>query len=234
LGRRGRGEFGKAVKLEKLARQLRRDISASPKKAAALGLMLVVAIYFWAPMVWGWIKPASGKAQAAAAGDVILEDDPVDPVAQASKSKHVFAWEKVRKAVAADPRMTPALLDPEWRDPFRLLAGLPASDQAIAAAALARQPKAAEVDPAAAGLVLTSVAIGSQRRSATITGNTYQEGETIRPVDADGEPLGTLEFRLVRVEYYGVELEQSGKTYRLELKRATLATGDEITSQRPN
>ncbi len=196
--------------------------------------MLVVAIYFWAPMVWGWIKPGSGKAQASSAGNVILEDDPVDPAAQASKSRHVFAWEKVRKLVAADPRMTPALLDPQWRDPFRLLAGEPSSEQAIAAAALAQQAKVPDVDPAAAGLVLTSVAIGSKRRSATITGNTYQEGEAIRPVDADGKPVGTLEFRLVRVDYRGVELEQSGRTYQLELKRASLATGDEITSQRPN
>jgi hypothetical protein len=229
-GNRCRGEIGKAVKLDKLARQLRRDISASPKKAAALGLMLVVAIYFWAPMVWGWIKPGSGKAQASSAGDVILEDDPVDPVVQASKSKHVFAWEKVRKHVAADPRMTPALLDPDWRDPFHLLAGESASEQAIAAAAL--PPQAAEVDPAAAGLVLTSVAIGTRLRSATITGETYHEGEPVRPTDASGKPIGTLEFRLVKVELHSVELEHHGRTYKLELQRAKLAQGDEITSQR--
>lgn len=196
--------------------------------------MLVVAIYFWAPMVWGWIKPGSGKAQASSAGDVILEDDPVDPVAQASKSKHVFAWEKVRKHLAADPHMTPALLDPQWRDPFRLPVGESTSEQAIAAAALSQQPKAPEVDPTAAGLVLTSVAIGTTRRSATITGNTYQEGETITPVSADGQPLVSLAFRLVKVGLYDVELQQSGRTYKLELKRASLATGDEITSQRPN
>jgi hypothetical protein len=219
------------VKLDKLARQLRRDISASPKKSAALGLMLVVALYFWAPMVWGWMKPGSGKAQASAADGVILDDDPVDPVAVAHKSKHVFSWEKIRKAVAADPRMTPALLDPDWRDPFRYHANQQGGEQGIAAAALS-QPKVPEVDPTGAGLVLTSVAIGPRRRSATITGETYREGETIKPAGADGQPMPSVEFRLVKVGYHGVELERSGRTYQLELKRASLAQGDEITSQR--
>jgi hypothetical protein len=219
------------VKLDKLARQLRRDISASPKKAAALGLMLVVACYFWAPMVWGWIKPGRGQPRVTADSGVILDDDPPDPVTQARKSKHVFAWEKVRKAVTADPRMTSALFDTAWRDPFRHQGNQLTSEQALAAAAQGEKPIVPEVDPSSAGLTLTSVAVGPRRRSATIAGETYTEGETIKPVGADGQPVPSVEFRLVKVDYRGVELERSGRTYKLELQRARLAQGDEITSQ---
>ena len=52
------------MKLDKLARQLRRDVAASPKKAVALGLMVLVALYFWAPMVWKWIAPDQGKGKS--------------------------------------------------------------------------------------------------------------------------------------------------------------------------
>jgi hypothetical protein len=220
------------VKLDKLARQLRRDISASPKKAAALGLMLVVALYFWAPMVWGWMKPGGSKTVAAADSGVILEDDPVDPAAVASRARHDFAWEKIRKQLAADPHMTPALFDPGWRDPFRRAANQLPAGPGIAASGLTQQPKESQLDPAAAGLAVTSVVIGSRRKSATIAGDTYAEGDLITPVDANGQPVERAAFRLAKVGYHGVELERNGTIYTLELQRAKLAQGDEITSQR--
>jgi hypothetical protein len=218
------------VKLDKLARQIRRDILASPKKAAALGLMLLVALYFWAPMVWGWISPG-GKTKAMAGSGVILEDDPVDPVAKANKAKFVFSWEKIRKQVAADPRMTPAAFDRSWTNPFRSLEQQQAAI-AVKNATAAAAVTAPDFDPEKAGLTLTSIVIGSRQRWATIGGENYAEGDKVRPLAADGKPVPGIEYLLARVDRHEVELERNGKRYKLALERPVLAPGDQINGQR--
>jgi hypothetical protein len=224
-----RSSLGNTVKLDKLVRQLRRDIVASPKKAAALGLMVLVALYFWAPMAWGWIASGVGGAtRAAADSDVILDDDPVDPAAQAKKARHVFQWEKVRKLTAADPRMTPALFDSSWNNPFRAVEPKVGAGQGGAGGHPAQPTVPVGTDPAQAGLTLTSVAIGARRRSATISGDSYMEGEIVKVGDKDGETGAAIEFRLVRVGFSEVELARDGQIYKLKLQRSRLAGGDEI------
>ncbi|MEX2175605.1 MAG: hypothetical protein WD872_14675 [Pirellulaceae bacterium] len=220
------------MKLDKLARQIRRDMLASPKKAAALSLMILVALYFWAPMVWGWIAPGQGAAEnAVAAGDVILEDEAAPARAGTGTSKQVFPWAKVRKQLLADPRMRPRHLEAGWLDPFRAVAkevAASASDPHAAVAALA------VVEPASVGLKLSSVAIGSRRRMATISGESYSEGEIVKPATKSGEPSSDVEFRLARVDRHGVELERDGRLFKLEFPRASLAQGDEITRTGPD
>jgi hypothetical protein len=219
------------VKLDKLVRQLRRDITASPKKAAALGLMVLVALYFWAPMVWGWMAPGKGGASStASAGDVILEDDPVDPAAQARKQRQVFHWERVRRKVLADPRMTPARYDLAWNDPFRGLAATTTNPQSVAGSQ-AEAAMSLGGDPAQLGLSLTSVAIGRVRRSATISGESYREGEMVPAGGPQGSAGRGIEFRLVHVGFHEVKLERGGRTYTLELSRPRLAAGDELDGQ---
>lgn len=214
------------MKLDKLARQIRRDIFASPKKAAALGLMSVVALYFWAPMVWGWIGTKGSKPLTAAEAGVILEDDPVDTVALASKARLVFHWEKIRKQIAADPHMTPAVFQTSWQNPFRKTVQTGEEQTPSQQPQTTTDPLAA-ADPASAGLTLTSVAISPKVRSATISGDVYREGEIIELESPDGT-VSAVQFKLVRVEYHEVELERLGKTYKLTLSRARLAQGDEI------
>jgi hypothetical protein len=221
------------VKLDKIARQLRRDITASPKKAAALGLMVLVALYFWAPMVWRWLAPSNGNAKTtASASDVILTDDPVDPAASAKRQRQAFAWEKVRRKMAADPRMTPAMYDIAGTNPFRLDDPSGPNGAAKTGPALA-QATAVQTDPKNLGLTLTSIAIGPNRRSATISGKNYQEGEIVSVGDKQGQAARGIEFRLLRVEFREVELERLGRTYKLELLPPTLAPGDTIGPAHP-
>jgi hypothetical protein len=218
------------VKLDKIARQIRRDIAASPRKAAVLGLMVLVALYFWVPMIWGWIKPAkSGEATLATSGDLILEDEPVDPAKAAKKEGRTFAWEKVRRKVAADPRMTPAVFEASWADPFRLPEMAASQTGATPETAAA---SAAPVDPATLGLKLTSVAISSQRRAAVISGRKYNEGDLVSSrSDRPDAPPG-IEFRLTKVGFHEVHLEYKGQTYILELSRPRLAPGDQWNRSR--
>src|SRR5687768_8945785 len=80
--------------------------------------MVLVAIYFWAPIVSGWAgRPA--RKPTTVAGGLILDDEPVDPAAQARRARQTFPWEKVRKQVLADPRMTAVAFQTSWHNPFR-------------------------------------------------------------------------------------------------------------------
>ncbi len=108
------------MNLEKLTKQLRRDVAANPKKAALLGLMVVVALYFWGPLVWKFASVAGGKPRSNAnLASLILTDDPADSPQQGkTRSGGKFRWDKVRQIIRQDPHMLPAVFDPNWVNPF--------------------------------------------------------------------------------------------------------------------
>jgi hypothetical protein len=219
------------VSLDKLASQLRRDIAANPKKAAALGLMLVVALYCWGPLVWAWLKAAQdSKADQAQLAKLILTDDPLEPADKAlGRSKARFRWERVRPLLAQHPYMTSATFDAVWTDPF----GLSANDteeqggSPLISSASSSAGAPAELEASQLGLVLSSVAIGRTRSGATISGERYYVGDEITITSKDGNtPVARI--RVAKITPQGVELECQGKTLVLRLDRPRLATGDAI------
>jgi len=173
----------KAVNLEKLVKQLRRDLAANPKKAAALGLMILVAGYFWGPLAWKWFSASGSKRSAKAnLASLILTDDPVEPSQQIkARGGAKFKWEKARQLIKQDPRMVSANFDVAWIDPFGQPAGavepdpvgnVSAEDMAVKAAAAAAN---APLDAGELGLKLGGVLIGSRSRVATINGEPCHE-----------------------------------------------------------
>ncbi|MBW8884592.1 MAG: hypothetical protein JF612_07410, partial [Planctomycetia bacterium] len=104
-GPRAARQLVKAVNLEKLAKQLRRDTAANPKKAAALGLMILVALYFWGPLAWKWFSASGSKRSAKTSlASLILTDDPVEPSQQTkARGGAKFKWEKARQLIKQDP-----------------------------------------------------------------------------------------------------------------------------------
>ena len=226
-------EAGKLVKLDKLAKQARRDLTATPERAAVLGRMLLVAAYFWGPLLWKWLAPG-GKARGGKDGQtaLILEDDPAEATPQAKPGAlRPFRWEKVRQQIRSDRFMVPAAFEKHWPNPFAPLpVAIPTQQPAEgeSQAAIAAAKTETELTPESAGLTLASVAIGPRRRTATISGNTYREGETITAGGGDDKAATGAAFRLVRVEQKGVELEREGKTWWLEFDKPKLAQGDEI------
>ena len=214
------------MKLDKLTKQIRRDLTANPKKAGALGLMILVALYFWAPMVWGWAVSAKSSKRNFS-GDLILEDDPVDPVQTAEKAKFVFKWDKVRQQILANELMVSAVRDPAWPDPFKGPAPPPptltTNEQPIP---VNPTPEVQDIKPAELGLTLTSIVISPRRRAATISGEVYVENEVIK--SKPDQPAGDMELKVTKITRDGVELESDGKTFVLKLQRPTLAHGDEI------
>jgi hypothetical protein len=225
------------VNLEKLAKQLRRDLAANPKKAAALGLMILVALYFWGPLTWKWVMDSGSKrTNKVSTASLILTDDPAEPTQQSrQRGGAKFRWEKVRQLIRQDPRMVSATFESGWVDPF----GKPAAstmpeasvedakdDAATAAATIAA------VEPSEIGIVLGGVMIGPRNRVATINGEACHEGDVIEVVDKTDKSV-SRHFRVVKIGRQQVELEISGQILVLDLKPSKLSHGDEIERDRP-
>jgi hypothetical protein len=224
----------KFVKLEKLVKQIGRDATANPKKAALLGVMALLALYFWAPLLAGWIAPTKRKAAPTGNLALILTDDPVEATEKTKAAQGGnFRWEKVHQLMTSDPRMSSAEFDISWESPFAVAAALQeiteateAKDEAIEkAAALSK-----DISPEEAGLVASCVLIGPRRRTVMINGEVYGEQQTIVAPVKDG--LVGLEFRLVSIGRKEITFEREGRTYSLELMKSGLAEGDQI--QRTN
>ncbi|MEN6450447.1 MAG: type 4a pilus biogenesis protein PilO [Thermoguttaceae bacterium] len=166
----------KIVNMEKFAKRLRREFAANPKKAAVLVLVTLVALYFWAPLVAGWLgkreKPASAAALPTA--NLAATARPTT-TAGATDSGRLPAWEQVSTWMHDDPRTTAAAL-PNARDPFDRPKPSVAKNSVVAKP----ETRPLTVSPTAAGLVLTGTVIGPQRRLAQIGGRTYAVGQTIQ------------------------------------------------------
>lgn len=191
--------------------------------------MLLVAAYFWAPLVMGALPARKDAKNVTAVSDVILTDDPLDKAKPTQSSKNAFHWERVQQAMAADATMASATFDETWRNPFVAFAGVPVAIEEKPepmplpppAEAIA-QPQ--DVSPAEAGLVLQGILVGRDRSAATISGEVYREGDLV-PASTGGS---TMEFKVGNISKQGVELRYGSKQHWLEFSKSKLAPGDEI------
>jgi hypothetical protein len=236
---RGQGSrciAGRTVNLEKLAKQLRRDLAANPKKAAALGLMVVVALYFWGPLVWKWASAGGNRRNNKVnLASLILTDDPAEPTQQSKlRGGAKFRWEKARQLIRQDPYMISATFDQRWPDPF----GKPTVDaaaeavEAAQADATAAAVATAATEPSSLGLVLGSVIIGPRYRVATINGEACHEGDIVELADKQDKSV-THQYKVVRISRQQVVLDFDGRSVMLELSPPKLAHGDEIERGKP-
>jgi hypothetical protein len=212
------------VNLGKLKRQLVRDLKGSPKKAAFLGLALLVAAWFWAPLVGKWFKgkedPAEAAAVAAAGTTAPLAEVAQASAAAAASTPQPTSWRRVLEWIEADPRTAPPVHPTIAINPLRSLIEQDETDSEEAAddpdaSAEAPAPAEAEEQPAVtpqqAGLVLSGTLIGTRRRVAMIGGRPYSEGQTIE--------LPAAAFRVARIGHKHVVLEREGERFELRVAR---------------
>jgi hypothetical protein len=215
--------------------KLRREIKANPKKAAILALLLVVAIWFWVPIMAKWFsnpdsdmtapanaRAAAGKvatpsATANAAGNptnTAATIAPTQTAAPSSKRKlPLRPWKQLAAWIEHDPRMTPATELAGGRDPF---ATRPATTAQAKPTETAPEPP--DVSPTAAGLVLTSTIVGGGHKLALISNEVYREGATVSGAQDERE------FRIVEIRPREVVLSRKGKLYILGLPTAEWVT----------
>jgi hypothetical protein len=232
--RGGASSSGKAVNLEKLTKQFRRDMAANPKKAAVLGLMVLVALYFWGPLVWKQFASSGSKRnEKANMASLILTDDPAEPSQQSKgRSGGKFRWEKIRQLIRQDEKMISAAYDVSWIDPFGKPAAKVETEPVVESpmqdtASIAAAEALATIEPNALGITLGGVMVGRRSRLATINGEACREGDVIAVADKV-EKSASHEFRVSKITRQGVQLESGGRIFTLELRQPKLGHGDEI------
>lgn len=169
------------MKLDKLIKKLKREVLASPQKAGALGLLVLVAGYFWGPLVMKWGKKGAPSAASAVA-------TPMQPsvastgtiTADASEPTSNLGWQQIELLLAQDPLMRPASLELFEADPF--VASIPekvvpAEETPVTEAENPTEIAEAPSEPAEYVVTLTSVVIGPRAKRATINGKAVREGE---------------------------------------------------------
>jgi hypothetical protein len=205
--------------MNKLARRLRREAMANPKKALILAGLSLVALYFWGPLVWGWARSghtsanvAAGKAKppelapdGASGGAAKPGESPVELIPS-------YAWTQLDEWMSQDPLRSPVDTLSGRRNPFAPLL-------VVADTAASEQPEpepdveVAKATPETLGLTLNGTLVGPRRRVALIGGKAYREGQTVR-VDRDGR---SIELKLVEVHARRIVLEWQGSSFELAI-----------------
>jgi len=229
------------MSLERLIKQLGKEARRSPKKAAALGVLTLVALWFWAPLVWGWLRPeqppeVAVAAQAGMTAPVSASEQGASGVAtppaasaDASPTKTPPGqpkpadrpdWRQVVEWMEIDPFSQPAELPQDLRDPF----ARKTEPEPLVAVETEGGPEPEEeapvvMDPASLGLVLSSTIVGPQRRAARINGKTYRAGEKLI-VNKDGRQY---EFVLAEIHPRYVVLSDGTARFELSLPKPDLS-----------
>ncbi len=170
----------------KLIRRARRELTANPKKTAVLGLLAAVALFFWAPLVWGWIAPAKPPAP----GDTASAGNPPPGMTTSVATQQTpsqtepvptHTWQQIVHWRKQDPRMTPVTDVGSRRDPFQMGKSKLAEAEAEIAKQRAQQQAAATpvLSPEDLGLKVSGTIVGSRRSVAMINGRAYSQGDTI-------------------------------------------------------
>jgi hypothetical protein len=207
--------------------KLRREIAANPKKAGVLALLLIVAIWFWAPLLGKWFgKPETDVKDGASTQNTatVSQATSASGVGASSHSATESAinlkgklphrpWRQLVAWIEQDPRMSPATELAIGRDPFK---SLPIETlEKKRAEPASEQP---DLTPTSAGLVLTSTIVGRGQSIALIGGEAYIEGSVVAASRGDGR------FRIVEIRPREVILERKGKLYNLSLPTNEWAT----------
>ncbi len=145
----------------RFASQLRREIKANPGKAALLGGLLLVALYYWIPLVGKWVSGSKGmelvRAKATAGESLALSGENAFPALSGGIQNLTLGrevplspgsgkaqeapprWDLLVQWRQADPRTQPAQGPSVPRDPFQ---PLPRSNLSESTAWAENSPKA--------------------------------------------------------------------------------------------
>jgi hypothetical protein len=200
-----------------LANRLKREIKKNPAKAMGLGALLLVACYFWAPLIAGFLgsgSPAPPPPAQNAAATTNSSPSVSEPVAKPTISAAAYDWQRHSKSIDDSELMRASAKLPNDRDPFHDLAAATAAVQPVENP----EPAAPPVTPADAGLVLGSTLVSAHRKIAEINGKSYGINEHVE-VATD-----TLEvsFKIVEIHPRRVVLERDGVRYDLKIPRPLL------------
>ncbi|GAA4422579.1 hypothetical protein [Bremerella cremea] len=204
------------MKLKNVTTQLTKEIKRNPGKAAVLGGLLAVAIWFWYPLIQKWVGTSNNVATPEKVEPLVVPQPgaltTASPSVAASSGTAKSNWKEINEQIAADPWMEPGTLNSEGFDPFY---PTPLATSVTSAPAEPDQPGQLDVSPEAAGLAVTSVIVGS-KPIARINNQNYRLGDR---VSGEGQ---VATFTLLQVHPWGVTLRGTTQNYELHLDQTSL------------
>jgi hypothetical protein len=214
-----------------LGKRLRTELARNKGKSAVLGIVCVVALYFWLPLIWGLFRKKEASPAAA------VEATPaVAPVTEGLPEAAAFHWREFLSWRDKDPRMMVVAMAAGTRNPFERPPAELASDVSPAELQMAEpEPVERQRHPLELGLELRGTVVGRANAVADIAGKIYVPGAIIRPLAGDedaGDALSHIAFRLVEIDRTHVVLERDGKLFRLDLPAAGGPESDSIMIRR--
>lgn len=220
------------VNIQKTTNQLTKEIKRNPAKAAVLGGLLLVAIWFWYPLVQKWMGSSSSSVAANSAEHdlVIPQAAPLPTLEEPSVSKQVpkgkTDWRAVAQQISDDPWMKEGTLPNENFDPF-----FPEEQPETVLTATSIETDSTpdlDVPPETAGLAVTSVIVGGRVPIARINHQNYRVGDTIRAPDAN------IRYTLVDVHSWGVTLKGTQQLHQLPIDESPLTTNQRLVLRNGN
>ena len=222
--------------------RLKRELLRNPKKTGVLAVMLLVAIYFWAPLVSEWVgwsgeeTPAANQVASSPRRTPKVAAPSTSQALTATRKRPADSWQDVVASIESDSFTQAAELAASAQDPFAELP-IVENQQVAVESQLAEMPLPGTVEsaseipeqltPQAAGLVLMSTIVSEHLRVATISGRSYREGKRIA-LKAGAVDASPIAFRLDKVTSSHVVLSRDGTRYQLEIERPNLAGQDRI------
>lgn len=205
---------------KRLIEQLRREATRNPKQAAFLGIGLVVAGYFWAPLVWGWVKPADmpvPQPPAAATATPAPAPAPADNATNANTTASANAtaakpvettatWQQLIQWMQDDMRKHSAGPAGQ-RDPFQYVE----AEKEVKPQEERPVEDVKPVSPESLGMVLTMTVVSGKKSLARINSKTYKLGATVE-LSKEGK---SHRFELVDVQTRQVVLQHDGHRFPL-------------------
>lgn len=208
-----------------LVRRLQREIHGNPVKTAGLGVLLLVAAYFWAPLIAHLLGSSEHSTQTSSAPSPPKSATfsatpaiPAHPGARPAESP-IYDWRNHARQMDDDARMNESVNLTVVRDPFH-------EDQLAAAAAVVEKSKKTavipSVSPAEVGLALGSTLVSNRKRIAEINGKSYAVNDQVRVI----KPELDVSFRVVAIHPRRVVLERNGEQFELKIPRPLLDSID--------
>lgn len=206
------------MNLGRLAKQLKKELAAKPKHAAALGVGLLIAIWFWAPLIMGKSKTTAAAVPVAEAAT----PSPAAPTRANAPAAATTPWRQVATWRNADP-LTLSVAMSTRRNPFTVKA----RPQLAPPVQLVDDVTPQTIDPekpevANLGITLESIAYRPGRSRAQVNGVTMREGEA----SAASEDKSKPPFRVLKIRPTEIDVELDGRMHTVTLKKKPLAPGE--------
>lgn len=220
------------MSLEKLSKQLKRELKANPQKAGMLGVLVLVAGWFWGPLIFKSDETKKTPAVAASATAPTTTSPTstgtnVVAAAPTSASRERLDWRTLSSRLQSDSAMrsVPGLsasAKEEVRNPFDapVIAEVePETDElytlleAANEAGLFEEQKPVitkEMNSAALNalpLQLSSTLVGPRARTAIINGKAYRQGKPIGKINEVELVLEYVDPRSATIAWNGAKRE---------------------------